>query len=89
MHKLNANTFTCETSLRGKQLAFASDMPKRWNDALKVVHSNIYGPFEVLSLGGSKYFITFVNEHTWMLWLYIVKFKSEVPQFFKKFKNLI
>lgn len=57
--KLNANT--CETCLKGKQsrLAFALDMPKRSNDALKVVHFDICA-FEVSSLGRNKYFITFL-----------------------------
>lgn len=60
--KLNANILTCETYLRGKQrrMVFTSNMPKRSNYALEVVHYDICGPFEVSSLGGSKYFITFL-----------------------------
>lgn len=51
---------TCETCLKGKQsrLAFALYMPKRSNAALKDVHFDIRA-FEVSSLGGNKYFITF------------------------------
>jgi transposase InsO family protein len=54
-----------------------------------VVHSNICGPFEVSSLGGSKYLITFVDEYNRMMWLYTIKLKSEALDVFKNFKVLI
>ncbi|CAJ2667520.1 unnamed protein product [Trifolium pratense] len=41
------------------------------------------------SLGGSKYFITFVDEYSRMIWLYTLKLKSEALEVFKKFKVLI
>jgi transposase InsO family protein len=64
-------------------------MPKRASEALQVVHSDVCGPFEVPSLGGSKYFVTFVDEFTRMMWLYTIKLKSEVFDVFKRFKVLI
>jgi transposase InsO family protein len=39
-------------------------------------------------MDGSKYFITFVDEHTRMMWLYTIKLKSEALEVFKKFKVL-
>lgn len=49
--KLNANILSCEASLRGEhsRLSFTIDMSQRENNTLKVVHSNICGPFEVSS----------------------------------------
>lgn len=41
----------------------------RAKDVLKVVHSDICGPFEVPSLGVNKYFISFVDEYSRMLTL--------------------
>lgn len=38
---------------------------------------------------GSKYFITFVDEYTRMLWLYTIKIKSKALEVIKKFKTLI
>lgn len=43
-------------------------------------------PFEVSILGGSKYFISFIDGHTRMLWLYTIKLKSEA---FEVYKTLI
>jgi len=45
-------------------MSFVSEAPKRAREALQVVHSDICGPFEVPSLGGSKYFITFRVNYT-------------------------
>ncbi|PNX82394.1 retrovirus-related Pol polyprotein from transposon TNT 1-94, partial [Trifolium pratense] len=64
-------------------------MPERASAALQVIHSDICGPFEVASLGGSKYFITFVDEYTRMMWLDTIKLKSEALDVFKRFKVLI
>jgi len=66
-----------------------SENPKRSKIALEVVHSDIYGPFEIPTLGGSKYFISFVDEHTRMLWLYTIKLKSEALEVFKNIKILV
>ena len=67
-------------------MPFVSEAPKRASEASQVVHSDICGPFEVSSLGGSKYFITFIDEFTRMIWLYTIKLKSEALEIFKRFK---
>ncbi|MCH84599.1 retrovirus-related pol polyprotein from transposon tnt 1-94, partial [Trifolium medium] len=61
----------------------------RANSALGVIHSDICGPFENPTLAGNKYFITFVDEYTRMIWLYTIKLKSEALYIFKKFKVLV
>ena len=45
---------------------------------LGVMHFDVCGPFEVPSLGGNKYFTSFVDEHNRMMWLYLIKAKDEV-----------
>lgn len=63
--------------------SFKSYLPMRSNDLLEVVHSDVCGPFEVPSLGGNKYFVSFVDEFSRMMWLFFIKTKGEVFQFFK------
>jgi len=53
------------------------------------VHFYIWGSFEIPTIGEIKYFITFVDEYTRMLWLYTIKLKSEALDVFKKFKVLV
>lgn len=51
-----------------------------------MVHSDVCGPIEEESLGGNRYFLSFVDEHSRMMWVYLIKTKSEVLNVFKKFK---
>ncbi|GAU17360.1 hypothetical protein TSUD_232360 [Trifolium subterraneum] len=57
---------TCTTCLLGKhpRSSFKSNLPMRSSEVLNVVHSDICGPIDVLSTGGNKYFITFVDEYS-------------------------
>ena len=59
------------------------------SDVLHVVYSNVCGPFDVPSLGGNKYFVSFVDDLSRKLWLYLNKTKSEVVNTFKGFKALV
>lgn len=34
-----------------------------------LVHTNIYGPFVIKSIGGTKYVITFINYKNMMMWI--------------------
>ena len=45
---------------------------------LENVHSDVSGPFEVKSLGGNCYFLTFIDEITMYMWIYLIEIKSDV-----------
>ncbi|CAJ2637748.1 unnamed protein product [Trifolium pratense] len=89
--KFKTKKSICEICVKSKhsRKPFVAEMPKRASGVLQVIHSDICGPFEAASLGGSKYFITFVDEYSRMIWLYTLKLKSEALEVFKKFKVLI
>ncbi|WVY99308.1 hypothetical protein V8G54_025378 [Vigna mungo] len=57
-------------------------------ERLEVVHSDICGPLDVPTLAGNRYFVTFVDEFSRMIWVYFIKQKSEVLETFKYFKKL-
>ncbi|GAU17773.1 hypothetical protein TSUD_171610 [Trifolium subterraneum] len=82
---------TCTICLLEKhpRSSFKSNLPMRSSEVLNVVHSDICGPINVLSTGGNKYFITFVDEYSRMIWLYHIKSKSEAFEVFKRFKTLV
>ena len=50
------------------------------------MYSDVCGPLPEPSLGGNKYFISFVDEFTRMTWVSFIKFKHEVFAEFKKFR---
>jgi hypothetical protein len=39
---------------------------------VELVHSDIYGPFKVQSLGGVKYFDTFMDNYSRNTWFYMM-----------------
>ena len=41
------------------------------------------------SLGGGEYFVTFLDDHTRYIWVYILKHKGEVFQKFREWKALV
>lgn len=67
---------------------FPSGKARRANKPLELIHSDLYGPMRVTSLGGSKYFLTFIDDYTRKLWIYFLKEKLEVFGIFKDFKAL-
>ncbi|CAB3994020.1 Retrovirus-related Pol poly from transposon TNT 1-94 [Paramuricea clavata] len=78
----------CETCALGKQSS--KPVPKETQNksqkVLKLVYSDILGPFEVPSLSGSRYAITFIDEYSKHS---IVKFMSKKSQAFEKFKKYV
>ena len=56
---------------------------------LKLVHSDVFGPVSVPSLGKYVYYVSFVDELSGNTWIYFLKKKSEVFDRFKYFKTLV
>lgn len=44
---------------------------------------------KVQTLGGNKYFVTFIDDFSRMCWVYFLRNKSEVLPVFKKFKSMV
>ena len=49
----------------------------------------MWGPAQVCSLGGSSYFVTFIDDCTRKTWVYCIKKKSDVFETFKRWKALV
>jgi hypothetical protein len=59
------------------------------NKKLGMMYSDVCGPFEVKSIGGNSYFLTFIYDFTRHVWLYLIERKSDVFTKFNKFKSLV
>ena len=53
----------------------------------ELVYSDEWGPSPVTSLDGYKYYMIFVDHFTEYIWLYPLRFKSDVFDTFVQFKN--
>ena len=67
----------CDHCLVGKQhrASFKRKSTRR-QGKLELVHSDVCGPIEVESLGGNRYFVTFIDDATRKTWVYMLKAKS-------------
>ena len=78
----------CETCALGKQTSkpVLKETQNKSQKPLELVYSDILRPFEVPSLNGSKYAITFIDEHSKYS---VVKFMSKKSQAFERFKEYV
>ncbi|WVZ16376.1 hypothetical protein V8G54_009358 [Vigna mungo] len=81
----------CEDCILGKQkrVSFqrSGRIPKK--ERLELVHSDVWGPTTVSSIGGKRYFVTFIDDHSRKVWTYFLKNKSEVFEAFKIWKAMV
>ena len=59
------------------------------NEKLELVHTNVWGLAQVSSIGGSHYYVTFIDDATRKVWVYFLRHKFDVFQTFKKWKFLV
>ena len=52
-------------------------------EVLDYVHTDVWGPVRVASLGGSMYFLSFIDDYSRKVWVYFMRHKLET---FAKFK---
>ncbi|KAG7585478.1 Integrase catalytic core [Arabidopsis thaliana x Arabidopsis arenosa] len=54
-----------------------------------LLHIDIWGPFSVPTVEGYRYFLTIVDDHSRVTWLYLLRTKSEVLQVFPDFLKMV
>ncbi|KAJ9543849.1 hypothetical protein OSB04_023556 [Centaurea solstitialis] len=54
-----------------------------------LIHSNVWGPAPDPSMGGARYFVIFVDDHTCFTWIYLMKHRSELPPIYITFARMI
>eukprot|EP00253_Pinus_taeda_P025456 PITA_25456 len=72
-----------------KRVTFLRVGKEKKNEKLELVHTDVWGPAQVSSLGGSRYYVTFIDDATIKTWIYCIKNKSDVFDTFKKWKALV
>lgn len=79
----------CEHCILGKQIkvSFSKAGRKSKSEKLELVHTDVWGPAPVKSLGGSRYYVTFIDDSTRKVWVYFLKNKSDVFSVFKGWKT--
>lgn len=80
----------CIVCAKGKQARSPfSDTGTRATKTLEIIHSDVCGKLPVRSLGGSNYFVTFIDDFSRKVFVYPIRAKSEVLSRFIEFKTLV
>lgn len=81
---------SCEICAIGKQsrLPFKSSKTRTEN-VLDLVHADLCGDMEEISIGGARYFITFIDDFSRKTFIYFLKSKREVPNKFIEFQGWV
>lgn len=78
----------CEGCVEGKmhRRPFKPVGEIRSRRVLQCVHSDVCGPMSTESIGGRKYFVTFIDDYSRCCSVYFMRHKSEVLEKFKEFE---
>jgi hypothetical protein len=80
----------CEHYVYGKQkrVRFLRVRKVKKSERLDLVHTDAWGPAQVSSLGGSLYYVNFIDNGTRKTWVYCIRKKYDVFDTSKKWKDL-
>ncbi|CAH2108768.1 unnamed protein product [Euphydryas editha] len=88
--KVDITKSTCTICCEGKQARLPfTHVGKRSTEVLYIIHTDICGPMECESIGGSKYFILFVDDFSRMTAIYFLKNKNDALNSFREYKVLV
>ena len=81
----------CEGCLVGKQYrkSFLKNSISRASQSLQEIHADVRGPIKPCSFGKHLYFLFFIDDYSRKTWVYFLKEKCNVFNWFKKFKALV
>ncbi|GJZ55954.1 retrovirus-related pol polyprotein from transposon TNT 1-94 [Tanacetum coccineum] len=80
----------CENCVLGKSHRVSFGVGRHTTQGvIDYVHSDLWGPSQVESLGGKRYFLSIVDDYSRRVWVYILRFKHEAFGKFKEWKQLV
>ena len=81
----------CEGCVEGKmqRKPFKPLTHQQSKKKLELVHSDVCGPLQAESIGGSRYFVTFIDDYSRCVSVYFIKHKTEVFEKFKLFEAMV
>ena len=81
----------CEDCVFGKQkrVRFLKLRNEKKSKNIELVHSDVWGPATATSLGGSLYYVTFIDDATRKTWVYPMKNKSNIFSIFQRWNTLV
>ena len=86
----NPKSFQCEICQFSKHTCSTfPSRPYKPSHPFTVFHRDVRGPSRVKHILGFCWFVSFIDDHTRLTWVYLLKEKSEVGQVFPNFHKMI
>ena len=87
---MSKENFDCTSCQLGKQ----SNLPFNNNESIsnsifELIHSDVWGPFPVASICGSRYFVVFIDDYSRYSWIFHMKFCSEILPIYSNFAKMV
>ena len=83
----NIDCISCQLE---KQPAFPFNTSESISiDIFNLIHSDVWGPSSVSSIGGSRYFVVFVDDYSRYSWIFNMKHRSELLQVYSNFAKMV
>ena len=81
----------CEACTKAKmhRIPVPKQSSNKTTQPLELIHSDVCGPMNIDSIGGSKYILTFTDDYTRYVTVYFLKNKSEVYEKFQEYVNMV
>ena len=83
---MSTENFDCISCQLGKQLALPFNSSESIStNIFDLIHSDVWGPSPVSSIGGSRYFVVFVDDYSRYSWIFHMKYCSDLLQVYSNF----
>ena len=87
---MSKENFDCVSCQLGKQ----PTLPFHNNESMStgifyLIHSDVWGPSPINSIGGSCYFVVFVDDYSHYSWVFLMRSCNELLNIYHNFANMI
>ncbi|WKA04900.1 hypothetical protein VitviT2T_022897 [Vitis vinifera] len=87
---VSKDNFDCTSCQLGKQPALPFNNSESISKSIfELIHSDVWGPSPVASIGGSRYFVVFIDDYSRYSWIFPMKSRSEILSIYSNFAKMI
>ena len=84
------DNFDCTSCQLGKQPALSfNNSESISNSIFELIHSDFWGPSLVANIGGSRYFVIFIDDYSRYSWIFPMESHSEILPIYSNFAKMV
>ena len=87
---MSKDNFDCVSCQLGKQPALPFQNSESMStEIFDLIHSDVWGPSSINCIGGSRYFIVFVDDYSRYSWVFLMRSRDELLNIYRNFANMV